>query len=264
LEIVRRIYNDYQKELEIGTVYDFSDMINKATEVVQGLSNESISYKYIIVDEYQDASIGRMRLLKAVIDKTNAHLFCVGDDWQSIFRFAGSDINLFTNFSKYFGESAELKLEKTYRNSQELIDVMGQFVMRNPEQIQKTLQSNLHNKYPVCLIIYPVEKNKSSAIDGLGTALDAVVKSIVKNATPRAEAKTNVLLLGRTKYDEMLITHSASLRRKGTSGYYEVIDNPPPKGKDINDYLYEHNNKISFSFEQSFKMKFTLQNFPGY
>jgi DNA helicase-4 len=226
LEIVRRIYNDYQKELEIGTVYDFSDMINKATEVVQGLSNESLSYKYIIVDEYQDASIGRMRLLKAVIDKTNAHLFCVGDDWQSIFRFAGSDINLFTNFSKYFGESAELKLEKTYRNSQELIDVMGQFVMRNPEQIQKTLQSNLHNKYPVCLIIYPVEKNKSSAIDGLGTALDAVVKSIVKNATPRAEAKTNVLLLGRTKYDEMLITHSASLRRKGTSGYYEVIDNP--------------------------------------
>ena len=226
LEIVRRIYDDYQKELEKDTVYDFNDMINKATEVVQSLSSGYLGYKYIIVDEYQDVSIGRMRLLKAVIDKTNAHLFCVGDDWQSIFRFAGSDINLFTNFLGYFGESLEMRLEKTYRNSQELIDVMGQFVMRNSKQIQKTLQSDLHNKYPICLIIYPVEKTNSNAMDGVGIAIDAVIKSIVREVTLRAKGKTSVLLLGRTKYDEMLISHSNSLKRKGTSGCYAVKDNP--------------------------------------
>lgn len=221
LEIVRRMYASYQKKLEEGKLYDFNDMINRATDTVRTLSRSDLPYKYIIVDEYQDASISRMNLLSEIIDKTDAHLFCVGDDWQSIYRFAGSDINLFTEFSSYFGPSVMMKIENTYRNSQELIDIMGRFVMKNPGQVRKTLKSNLHCEHPVVLVMYPVENGANKNGEAIGNALDVVMKSIIKKSPTEG---SKVLLLGRTKYDEQVTLRSRRLKRKGGNGEYEVVD----------------------------------------
>lgn len=69
--------------------------------------------------------MSRYRLIKAIRDQTQAKILCVGDDWQSIFRFAGSDLQLFIEFEKFFGYTKVLKIEQTYRNSQELIDIAG-------------------------------------------------------------------------------------------------------------------------------------------
>ena len=226
LSIAKRIYCAYELALNKESMYDFSDMINKATEVVDGLSRSDLPYRYIIVDEYQDASVGRMRLLKAIVDKTDAHLFCVGDDWQSIFRFAGSDINLFTSFSDYFGPSVEMKIENTYRNSQELIDIMGRFVMKNPSQVNKTLKSNLHCPNPIGLVFYSTEKESSKDGSSEGRALDVIVKSVVKKVETSGRKNAKVLLLGRTKYDEVLISKGKSLKRKGCDGLYETEDHP--------------------------------------
>ena len=71
-------------------------MINKATKVV---NKEGIyPYKYIIIDEYQDTSLNKCQLIKAIQNKTNAKLIAVGDDWQSIYQFAGSNLDIFLNF----------------------------------------------------------------------------------------------------------------------------------------------------------------------
>lgn len=125
-------------------------MINIGTELV--LNNplpDKYNYKYIIIDEYQDISVVRFNLIKAIKEKTNAKIMAVGDDWQSIYRLAGSDINLFTKFEKYFGTTYISKIEKTYRNGQSLIDIAGDFVMKNPNQIVKKLISNKKLKHPI-------------------------------------------------------------------------------------------------------------------
>ena len=78
----------------------------------------------------------------------------VGDDFQSIYRFTGCDINLFLDFNKYFNDSKILKIENTYRNSNELISVAGSFVMKNKKQIRKELRSNKSINKPICIIYY--------------------------------------------------------------------------------------------------------------
>ena len=87
----------------------FHDMINKATKHVE--AGRFLSpYRYILVDEFQDISPGRARLVKALLDQSpDAQLFAVGDDWQSIYRFAGSDIAIMREFSDHFGHT-----EQTY------------------------------------------------------------------------------------------------------------------------------------------------------
>lgn len=118
--IVSPIMAAYEKSLADSKSIDFSDMINTATEIVAG-GHKVGEYRYVIIDEFQDISVARYKLVKAILDQTKAKLLCVGDDWQSIYRFTGSDISLFTNFESYFGYTSVMRLEKTYRNAQQLI-----------------------------------------------------------------------------------------------------------------------------------------------
>ena len=102
LDLLAPIYQSYQNMLRDNFLIDFNDMINFAISYIEQNIYEH-DYKYVIVDEYQDMSNARYRLLKALREQKDYKLFCVGDDWQSIYRFNGSDIDLITNFEKYWG-----------------------------------------------------------------------------------------------------------------------------------------------------------------
>ena len=211
LNIIEKICLYYQTRLAQNRAIDFSDMINNATQIVQ--KKGIFSYKYIIIDEYQDISMDRYKLIKAIIEKTSARLMCVGDDWQSIYRFAGSDANLFTQFSKYWGETQISKIENTYRNSQELINIASQFVMKNPNQIKKMLQSKKSCQNPICLYYYR-ENNFNSILEKI---LDYIVKEHGENA--------NVLLLGRINNDIELLKTGAFIIKNDIVIYkkYELL-----------------------------------------
>ena len=147
LRIIIDIYLLYEDELDSTNSIDFNDMIVFATKYVK---NKGIKkYKYIIVDEYQDTSYVRYLLLKEIINKTGAKIICVGDDYQSIYRFNGCNLNMFLNFKKYFGYAKILKINNTYRNSQELINVAGKFIMKNKRQLYKKLRSNKRIDKPI-------------------------------------------------------------------------------------------------------------------
>ena len=152
LIIILNIYIKYQKYLKDNNLIDFDDMLIYAAFKVKKAYDKKI--KYIIIDEYQDTSYIRFKLIKEIIDKTNAKLLAVGDDFQSIYRFTGCDINLFLNFNKYFNNSSILKIENTYRNSYELIKIAGSFVMKNKLQIKKNLKSNKHLINPIEIVYY--------------------------------------------------------------------------------------------------------------
>lgn len=159
LTFALNIYLTYQEYLKENNEIDFDDMIINATKyiTVSGIKNK---YKYIIIDEHQDTSYIRFLLVKSILDKTNAKLMVVGDDFQSIYRFTGCDLSLFLNFNNYFSDSKIKKIENTYRNSIELITVAGNFVMKNKSQIKKNLKSNKSIDRPIEIIFYK-DINKS-------------------------------------------------------------------------------------------------------
>ena len=134
------IYSAYLKMLSEKNCIDFSDMINNAAQYIRE-GKYTNPYKFVIVDEYQDISKPRYNLLKALRDSSDYKLFCVGDDWQSIYRFAGSDVNYILNFEKYWGPTKIGKIETTYRFPKRLIEATGNFVMENPAQIKKKLKT---------------------------------------------------------------------------------------------------------------------------
>ena len=156
LILVLNIYLKYQNYLDNNNEIDFDDMIIKATKLVK---NTTLNYKYIIIDEYQDTSFVRFNLIKEIITKTNSKLMVVGDDFQSIYRFTGCDLSLFIDFKKYFKNSKIMKIQNTYRNSQELINIAGSFVMKNKKQIYKDLKSSKHINKPINIIYYKNIKN---------------------------------------------------------------------------------------------------------
>lgn len=193
-EIISPILEAYEKHLVENDYIDFSDMINKAAKSVEnGLKIHS--YKYIIIDEFQDISVARYNLIKAIQSQTGAKTVCVGDDWQSIFRFAGSDISLFTNFEKYFGYTRVMRLENTYRNAQELIDEASKFIVKNPMQLKKNLRSSKRLAHPVEFWFFD------------GNHFETLEKIVDKIIAEFGYDKS-ILFLGRTKYDEQMLRES--------------------------------------------------------
>lgn len=187
LDIIQPILTYYENELKRQNGIDFSDMINLATQCIQE-KEMTFPYQYIIIDEYQDISVGRYKLIKEILNHSNAKLMCVGDDWQSIYRFSGSDLDLFSQFEKYFGKTAILKIEKTYRNSQELLDIAMRFIQKNPEQLHKNLVSDKRISQPIMVMAY-VQNEK--------LALQNAFTDIYLHFGEEAD----ILLLGRTNYD---------------------------------------------------------------
>ena len=176
--IIIDIYYLYEEELKSTKSIDFNDMILLATKFVR--ENRIRNFKYIIVDEYQDTSYIRYLLLKEIINKTGAKIICVGDDYQSIYRFNGCNINMFLNFKKYFNGVKILKINNTYRNSQELINVAGSFIMKNKKQIYKKLKSNKRLDKPI----------KIKYGNNIKIILDIVVNKY-----------NDILILGRNNFD---------------------------------------------------------------
>ncbi|NOU83900.1 AAA family ATPase [Paenibacillus sp. LMG 31459] len=192
LAIARPAYLYYQTSIASERKIDFNDMINDATELAR-LPESHFQYKYIIIDEYQDISRSRFGLIQAIKEKSGAKVMCVGDDWQSIYRFAGSDLDLFTRFGDYFGAYETMKIERTYRNSQELIDIAGSFVMRNPNQLTKDLASGRSTPQPIKIQAFS---------EHMGQVVEMIVDNLVsKYGLENGDEKRSVMLLGRNNLD---------------------------------------------------------------
>lgn len=215
--IMRPLLREYDDMLKKTGKVDFSDMINHASAIISS-GAVSRNYKYVIVDEYQDISMARFRLLKSIVEKSGAVLFCVGDDWQSIYRFTGSDLWLFRDFAKYFGATCMSKLEETFRCPQELSDAAQTFVLKNAIQWRKQLTSQRHLKNPIRLYLY-----KDSQQDAVRAALDEIAKDY--------GPERSVLILGRTNYDEEMLLNGFMEKQK--LGGQEYLVSPEYQGMTI-------------------------------
>lgn len=184
---------------------DFTDAIIRATELCN--NGHRPDYDYILVDEFQDISLDRYRFLQALRQKDPlTKLFCVGDDWQSIYRFAGSDMALFKQFEKYFGYTRKCLMETTYRFGEPTIANSSRFILANPEQAVK----NVHS----------FKNDAETKLDFLSTnGRDGVVET-VKRLADQIPVDKEILLLGRYRFDVNILKDSELIVHDGKDHVY--------------------------------------------
>ena len=210
LNICQDCFLEYERYLKENNAVDFEDMINESARVLSEVKEmkQRLHFKYIIVDEYQDISRQRFDLTTALSEVTDGKIIAVGDDWQSIYAFSGSDISLFTKFEEKMGYSKLLKIVRTYRNSQDVIDIAGNFIQRNPSQIEKQLISPKHIADPVIIYTYDTsykkynQNRRSGAMFAIANAVEIALEQIM--AYNREHGITDdgtILLLGRYGFD---------------------------------------------------------------
>jgi DNA helicase-4 len=181
LAVFEQVHRAYEEALRAEGALDFQDMIGRATAHVAAGRYRS-PYRYVIVDEFQDTSRGRARLLRALLDQVpDRRLTCVGDDWQSIYRFAGSDLSHMTRFEEHFGPAAQISLDRSFRFGRRLLAASARFVQENPAQLRKKLQAARDEGAPAVVVL----------ADDVRAALARI------EAEREGPGQISVLLLGR-------------------------------------------------------------------
>ena len=205
-KIFRPVYERYMEELKNSNQIDFTDAILQATEICR--SSHLVNYEYIIVDEFQDISVDRYNFLKVLREgNPPAKLYCVGDDWQSIYRFSGSDMALFNRFSDYFGYTEINKIETTYRFGEPLVSLSSQFIQQNKAQLRKDIHPfNPQAKTELQFCAY--ERNDYCNV------IEQLVGSIPTDKS--------LFLLGRYSFDDYYLSFRYKSVKEGNRFYYFI------------------------------------------
>lgn len=209
LSIFEPVYREYQSRLE-GRI-DFEDMILRACDYTESGRYRS-PFKHILVDEFQDISQSRGRLVKALkAQHADGRVFAVGDDWQSIYRFAGSDINLMRRFGQEFGGTFDgltgvhrtVDLGRTFRSVDQIAEAAKRFVLQNPAQLKK-------NVIPAGVAQSPALRVVQTFRHDANAKLRDTLRAIPLNDD--VKKRPSVLLLGR--YRHLAPDNISGLRRE--------------------------------------------------
>ena len=206
--IFQPVYKRYIEELANINQIDFTDAILQATDICS--SSHPVKFDYIIVDEFQDISVDRYNFLKALREgNPPARLYCVGDDWQSIYRFSGSDMALFNQFSDYFGQTEVNKIETTYRFGEPLVSLSSQFIQRNEAQIKKDIHP-----------FNPQVKTELQFCDYERRDYCNVIGQLVASIP----LDKSVFLLGRYSFDDYYLSFMYKSVKEGNRFFYIIGD----------------------------------------
>jgi DNA helicase-4 len=206
LALIEPIRDAWEAALLAEKGIDFEDMLNQAAEHIEQGRYQS-KYELVLADEFQDSSWARARLCLALVNNPNRHLFAVGDDWQSINRFAGADVSVMTGFHDWCGQGQILKLEQTFRCPQALCDVSGHFVSKNPKQLTKQVRSVTPSYGPVLQAFQLPQKDQVSG--AVLEYLKDLHQGVVSGKIPVGRnGKISVFILGRYRQDGKYLPRS--------------------------------------------------------
>ena len=193
VRLFEKVFARYEALLARSSQIDFDDMLRISAQRLR--SQPALGrYKAILIDEFQDMSNARAELVKAILHQNpQAVLFAVGDDWQSIYRFAGSDIAVMTQFQKLFGFTRQVTLATTFRCNQGLANLSSEFIRKNPSQIHKSVVAVSDLKNSVLRVIFHAGKSDSA----LFRQLEEMAAWAQRRGVP-----ADVCLLGRYNFQE--------------------------------------------------------------
>jgi DNA helicase-4 len=196
LELYWQIHAEWERRLAADQAVDFEDMLVQAADHLEA-GNAVWPYDLIMVDEFQDVSRARARIVRGLVNTPGRFLLAVGDDWQSINRFAGADLSVMTNFEAWFGRGYQLALTTTFRCTQTICDVARTFVSKNPNQLNKPMRS-AHDDPGAPIRVVRADDVASALASYLGELSAAVADGSI--ASERSGV-VNVDVLGRYGFE---------------------------------------------------------------
>tara|TARA_A100001391_G_scaffold65878_5_gene41521 strand:+ start:15398 stop:18133 length:2736 start_codon:yes stop_codon:yes gene_type:complete len=228
----------YSRKLKDANRIDFDSMIANATRLVETGRYRS-PYALILADEFQDISEPSANLVKALKhQRPFTKIFAVGDDWQSIYRFAGSDITIFTQFEANFGASWQGRLEQTYRCNQLIAETAASFVQRNPAQLKKSVRST-RAAIARSIRVVPIEGGGTRTDFGdacwrLLRRLDSFLGGLTEQWRSDARKKLKVMVLWRynqldpfkgpePRFENIEVSGLSFHRAKGLEADYTIL-----------------------------------------
>lgn len=227
LEIFSSFLSKYEEYLRDSFTIDYFDMIIKANKYLSSNKYES-KWKYILVDEFQDISRIRLELIKNILKQQKGrYLFCVGDDWQSIYGFAGSDINLIQPdvFSNIFGKSKLISLDKTFRYNNNVSEVSHKFIIRNKKQLNKDILTLKKTDKPTVHLAYSNDKIYNNIFDVIDKKSNgkSISLCVIYRYNYKKEDIENILSKYSHNYKNINIKYMSEHTSKGTEADYVII-----------------------------------------
>ncbi|MBV1900765.1 MAG: UvrD-helicase domain-containing protein, partial [Kordiimonadaceae bacterium] len=225
LKIFRKVYDDYENHLQSTHSIDFTDMVNNATELVSG-GRYSRVFSHILIDEFQDVSQSRLDLVKELLGRNQkCTVFAVGDDWQSINRFAGSDVGVIREMSERLGRYVQVReIKETFRHSLQVAQLASQFILKNPIQMPKTVNARSNRTAHIFTL-----RNTPGQHDALKRALNSIddmdgeEKSVLVLSRARIESLGEEFGIRDQEYPSLKIKVSTIHRSKGLEADHVII-----------------------------------------
>ncbi len=148
-------YELYLKQKDFGKK-DFNDLVKNTIELLKNNPSRKDYYSdkmdYLLVDEFQDVSLGEVELLKLLIKK-KTNFFAVGDDWQSIYGWRGSDVGYILNFEKHFSKAEKIVLPYNYRSTKNIVEASSHFIQQSKKHYKKDIKCSKENNLDESKII---------------------------------------------------------------------------------------------------------------
>ncbi|MGN6330702.1 MAG: UvrD-helicase domain-containing protein [Motilibacteraceae bacterium] len=203
LELYAAVAQVWDEQLRREGFVDFEDMLVDAAGHLEA-GRAARSFDLVMVDEFQDVSQARARLVKALVGEPGKHLLAVGDDWQSINRFAGADLSVMTRFAEWFGDGPTLRLQTTFRCPQTLCDTASAFVAKNPRQLRKVVRSAQVRPGPQVRLVRVAQREQLR--QAVGAELSRIAAAA--RSEPSGGTRVSVDVLGRYGFDRDLVPAS--------------------------------------------------------
>ncbi|HHH55033.1 MAG TPA: ATP-dependent helicase, partial [Bacteroidetes bacterium] len=169
---------------------DFNDLLSMTISLFKNkkeiLEKYRNKFKYILVDEFQDVNNLQVKLLKLLL-KPSSQLFCVGDDWQSIYGFRGSNVEYIVDFKKHFKNARIIKLALNYRSTESIVSASNEIIKNNRYKIDKQLISLKKSGSKIYVF----------AGENIDDNVEFVVNQIKKLQKEKGYSKEDILVLYR-------------------------------------------------------------------
>jgi DNA helicase-4 len=228
------IHEAWQAALAAEGAVDFEDMLVRAADFLD-TGAVPRTHDLVLVDEFQDISQARARLVRGLVNEPGRYLLTVGDDWQAINRFAGADISVMTHFGGWFGDGPTLHLSKTFRCTQEICDVSSTFVMKNPRQLQKNVTAASGERGPRVVLQYAANADDQALVRAVYTVLERIARTSDISDPGTSGRSPSVYVLGRYNFDSSLmppripqglsVTFKTIHSSKGLEADYVIVAN---------------------------------------
>jgi DNA helicase-4 len=220
--VATAVLEEYRRRYDKYDAYDYADMVSRATEILErGHADESMAYQHVLVDEFQDLNLGQVELLRGVLDHSDdAHLFAVGDDWQSIYGFRGARPAFFVNFEERFAPATTTELELNYRCPPSVVAASNALMAESDIETDKSLKSALRTDTTPTVHVVPGD-DYCYETNAVTRATELVLESIREENRQPGE----ILVLARNEEGSPFvprITSELQERDVPTDGYNSV------------------------------------------